>query len=69
MKRYLVFAGDRFAAGGWRDYLCSSEDAQRAIREAEKSLMGDELKRWAHVVDTTVKEIVWMRGLSIGSDD
>jgi hypothetical protein len=68
-KRYLVFAGERFPAGGWDDLVLATNDVEEAVAFAENSLMGDEFKRWADVIDTTVGLKVWSKGFSYGRND
>jgi hypothetical protein len=58
MKRYLVFTGDvYYAGGGWRDLTDSFDDLDQA------RLLASHLPdvRWGHVVDSTTMKIVYER--------
>ena len=57
-KRFLVFAGGSYyAGGGWHDFHSAHATAEEAIKTA-KQLVIERTSDWSHVVDTsTNKEI------------
>ena len=58
MKRYLVFAGqDYYAGGGWIDFREDFDDLESAETAARTIIVERDLEWW-HVVDTSTGEIV-----------
>lgn len=55
MKRYLLFAGDKYYPyPGWLDFVDDFDSWEDAVKQAD-TIKCD----WWHVVDTTTKEIVF----------
>lgn len=56
--RFLIFGGSTYyPAGGWKDLIGHSDSYSAALSVAVKA--ADEIYRWAQVVDTIEKGIVW----------
>lgn len=56
--RFLIFSGAIFyPSGGWEDVVDHSASLDEAISIALKAV--EEMYRWAHVVDTHERRIVW----------
>lgn len=58
MKRYLIFAGDRFyPSGGWKDFKQSCETVEDALVCLIDVLMNDGAD-WYQIIDSVTAEIV-----------
>jgi hypothetical protein len=63
MKRYLLFTGEiYYPAQGWNNFRRDSDNKDALVTLAQKLA---DIKAaspdgfWAHIVDTTTKEIIW----------
>jgi hypothetical protein len=55
LRRFLVFAGDRYyAGGGWRDFIGSYDD----LSAAEEGVASGPAREWWHIIDTLMCAVV-----------
>ena len=62
IRRYLLFAGDRYyPAGGWNDFVDSFDTKEEALERAWEALSG--MFDWYHIIDHETGEEVASSGL------
>lgn len=59
MKRYLLFGGNvYYAGGGWNDYLGDFDTVDAAVASEKASPVTERPAEWWHVVDRESGEVV-----------
>lgn len=56
MRRYLLFSGETYyPRGGWKDFECSFDTHNGAVKAALK-ILSDDKDQWVHITDLETEE-------------